>query len=297
MNRLTKLAFEKCPVGVKTNIRKVLPLRIKRWLGARLMAGISDGRNTITLPDGRVFLVIEDRVFLRVYYEGVYEPQLTNVVEKLLIPGDKAVDVGANFGWYTILLAKCVENGLVVSYEPNPHSYKILQENIRLNDFSSTVNTKSVCVGNHEGLVALNVESSRDSGLAHVQLSSDDEVSHVPTVRLSSELDRYKGRIAFIKIDVEGFEFSVLEGSKSLLEVDNQPIIQIELNDEALHRAGTTRFHVLEFLSDMNYKFWDIKEAGELFRTNGDGCTDVFCAGMGIFATRVEKLTLKNRIN
>ena len=59
-----------------------------------------------------------------------YEPETTKLVEKLVKPGDIAIDIGANLGVISMLLSKCVgENGKVYSFEPTREGFKYLCEN------------------------------------------------------------------------------------------------------------------------------------------------------------------------
>src|SRR6185436_6225769 len=66
---------------------------------------------------------------------GIYEPQETWLVSRLLRPGMTAVDVGANWGYFTLLCAHLVgATGRVLSLEPDPRVFELLQENLALND-------------------------------------------------------------------------------------------------------------------------------------------------------------------
>jgi FkbM family methyltransferase len=286
-----RFALAHFPDGFKARIRAVMPLRAKRWLGAEVMAGVAHDRTTVSVPDGRIFRVIEDRLFLRVLYERDYEPQLSAIVKTLLRPKDTAVDVGANFGWYTTLLAACADSGLVVSYEPTPHSYSILTENIRLNHLESRVRARNTCVGDQDGFVAFDVDSTKDSGLGHIVDDPGTSAPQVPIVKLSDDLEQFRGSIAYMKVDVEGHELAVLRGASELLDVPNQPLLQLEVNDSALDRGGASRGALLEFLRSRGYVFWETGPHGQLRRTDATGGSDVFCAGQGRYADRIRDIT------
>ena len=251
MKNITKaaqLVLSYFPSSIKAIIRKLMPLKFKRSLGQQVMTDAAKKGGVITVSDGRRFNIIEDRLFLRVLFEKDYEPLLTAVAANLLKKNDNVIDVGANFGWYTTLFSKCVHPGKVISYEPAPRSSNILIQNITLNNMDDSIDIRKVCVGHEPGLAALELGTASDSGLAHIANEISATTTEVAVVRLDDDINELIGEIAYIKIDVEGYELSSLKGAEKILSVPDQPIIQIELNNEALERAGTSRTEAVEFL-------------------------------------------------
>lgn len=294
--KLTQFVLSNFPSPVKHMIRRSLPIKLKRIFGRLVMSEAIKNGGLVTVRDGRKFNVIEDRLFLRVYFEKDYEPTLSSIAVKLVKSGDTILDVGANFGWYSTLFSKCASpGGGVVSYEPSPYSYKILTENIRLNEMESSIQTRPVCVGNSSGVITLDQGFVSESGLAHVVSDKAESTIEVAVVALDEDLSDKIGRIAYIKIDVEGYEYFALEGASQILDVENQPIIQIELNDEALERAGTSRTETVNLLRSHGYSFCDVVpgKSGVLKQTDADRCSDVFCFGRGIFGKRVQNIMVQ----
>lgn len=298
MSQIAKMAqfmLSNFPSPVKNMIRKIMPIKLKRIFGRQIMAEAIKNGGTITVRDGRKFNVIEDRLFLRVYFEKDYEPLLSSVAIKLVDSGDVILDVGANFGWYSTLFNRCASpGGAVVSYEPSPHSYKILVENIKLNEMEASIEARPVCVGNASGVITLEQGFASESGLAHVVTDKAESTIEVAVVALDEDLSDKIGRIAYIKIDVEGYEYSALEGASQILDAADQPIIQIELNDEALERAGTSRAKTVNFLKSRGYSFWEIVPGrpGMLKETDAEHCSDVFCFGRGIYGERIQAIVV-----
>ena len=67
-----------------------------------------------------------------------YEKETTQVFSSLLNKGDVVIDVGAYFGYYTLLGARLVgEKGIVFAFEPNQQSYELLVKNIKLNGYQN----------------------------------------------------------------------------------------------------------------------------------------------------------------
>jgi len=296
MKQITKtaqLVLSYFPAPAKNIIRKIMPLKLKRTLGQQVMTDAAKKGGVIAVNDGRRFNIIEDRLFLRVLFEKDYEPLLTAVATNLLKQKDNVIDVGANFGWYTTLFSKCVYPGKVISYEPAPRSSDILEQNIALNKMEAGIDVRKVCVGDEPGSLVLELGSTSDSGLAHVVKEASKTTTEVPVVCLDDDISNIIGEIAYIKIDVEGYELSTLKGAKKILNVTDQPIIQIELNNEALERAGTSRSEAVTFLKSFGYSFWEVvpNNPGKLKKTDAEQCSDVFCFGRGKYAQRVHAIS------
>jgi len=293
MNTLSRIAIillTFLPVRFNDIIRQFIPNSIKRKLGTKIMQSVNQGEHDeeIIVQDGRKFLKIEDRLFLRVVFDKDYEPFLSAIPKKILSKEDNAVDVGANFGWYTTLFSSMIDGGKVFAYEPAKRTFHVLSENIKKNNLNNII-FKNIGVGSVEGLMMLDQGGERESGLAHIVDSSNENSIEVKIVSLGTDLEDYKNEIAYIKIDVEGFEKNVLDGATQILEVENQPIIQIELNEEALVRAGSSRSETLSILSKLGYEFWEIDKSKKGFLKKSDlsNCSDVFCFGRGKFRDRL----------
>lgn len=74
---------------------------------------------------------LRDSISREVCFTGYYEPQETALVRSILRPGMNFVDVGANWGYFTLLAASLVgERGRVLSLEPDPRLFRKLSGNI-----------------------------------------------------------------------------------------------------------------------------------------------------------------------
>jgi FkbM family methyltransferase len=140
-------------------------------------------------------------------------------------PDDVFLDVGANFGSWTMPAAGLVRR--VYSIEPSPGPYLALLENIGLNDFSDRVRALPVVVGESAGFVRFRVDSL-DSSTATSHVASDNEEAQQPSGALwrphradtlvpSVSIDGLVESQAIesptlVKIDTEGYEGPVLRG-------------------------------------------------------------------------------------
>lgn len=158
-----------------------------------------------------------------------------------LIPENTIVlDIGANIGIMTVHLARSVKNGLVYSFEPIPSNIQAFK---RVIHFFKLDNVKlfELALGNTEGEVEMVmpvIGDVRMQGLSHIVHKSIEENNEgirfkVPLKKLDSLLNDTEigGRkISAIKIDVENFEYFVLDGAKEILE-KHRPVVYAELWD------------------------------------------------------------------
>ena len=125
--------------------------------------------------------------------------------------GETFIDVGANIGTYSLLAGKLC-NAKVIAFEPIGESYKRLKNNIKINNLESKIDARKICLGEKPGQLIMS--SSRNTQNSVI----DKDIESIPheTVEAST-LDKevYSDNPTFIKIDVEGFESSVIKGGKN----------------------------------------------------------------------------------
>jgi len=180
---------------------------------------------------------------------GVVDLSLSEVACHIVRNGDSVLDVGANVGGITYLLARLVGlEGAVDAFEPHPVVHQSLQRNRSLNlgDSAGQVVLHEVAVGSASGQVALMEDPEAESdGQASFHLKSKKKIAHdVQMVRLDQIVILKK--YSLMKLDVEGHELAVLEGAGQLL--DDKLIENILFED---HEGPTSK--VFNFLRQKNY--------------------------------------------
>lgn len=185
------------------------------------------------LGSHKMLLRASDRGFSRhVMLDGYWESWLTLFCARTLRPGMVAFDVGANLGYYTLLFADAVgPSGKVVSIEPNPATFELLEESVRLNGFERHVRLVQAAAADREGTLDLFVPAGEPKnatvafGGGARPAEARVSVPAVPLDRLGSGLER----VDFLKIDVEGAEPAVLAGMSDTI-ARFRPTIVLEFN-------------------------------------------------------------------
>jgi FkbM family methyltransferase len=190
----------------------------------------------LTLVDG-VRVVVPNSLNLITPYVlreqlDFFEDEL-KFVRNLLRAGQNIIDIGANYGVYTLPMAQKVGcGGHVWAFEPTSSTAQILAEGIKENAFSNvTLEQKAVSSASGIAQLSLQIHSELNS-IIHGQ-SEEGQSESVCVVTLDECMDRYDwADIEFIKIDAEGEENNILRGGQRFFE-NLTPVVQYELRKNA----------------------------------------------------------------
>lgn len=156
-----------------------------------------------------------------IWTTGVYDLSVSEALARLIRPGDLVVDAGANIGYMSVLAAAATgPTGHVLSFEPNPDLFHVLERNIgsRLDNYAP-IQAYGIALGASGGTAELVLpsEMSANDGLAFIGRSTTakDRRVQVAISTLDEILaDRFVG---VLKLDVEGYEIEVLRGASRAL--------------------------------------------------------------------------------
>jgi FkbM family methyltransferase len=187
---------------------------------------------------------------------GDYEPDTCRMITEALRPGGVAVDVGANIGYMTRVMAAAVGSaGRVFGFEPNPQLFPLA---VRNNARSPQVWLFPLGLSDHSGVSELHVSpDSMATGSLHpsyAKLSASSRDPRVQQLRVQlahgSTFLRDLGvrRADFLKVDVEGHEVQVLEGLSELIAESASIVILVELWPPAQAAAGHSGTALFDWL-------------------------------------------------
>lgn len=186
-----------------------------------------------SLPEG-VKLIAPDSLELITSYvlqeQGDWFEDEIKFLRKLLQQGDQVIDIGANYGVYSLSAARSVgPEGRVWSFEPASRTLMFLQESAALNCFSQ-LTTLGCALSDKAGIGQLSLhENSELNSLGSVAASGASETVQLRSIdECMHEYDWQK--IDFLKIDAEGEEEKILRGGKRFF-ADLSPLVQYEIKD------------------------------------------------------------------
>jgi FkbM family methyltransferase len=152
---------------------------------------------------------------------GVYEATETAILQRLIRPGMTVLDVGAEFGYHAVLASRCVGvTGHVVTVEPEPANFALLEHNVRVNDCAN-VRCLPVAVSDRDARARL-FRSATNLGrhsLYSANVLNPDDALDVRCTTLDALVDYLPGnRLNVLKIDAEGAEARILRSAQCTLD-------------------------------------------------------------------------------
>jgi len=198
-----------------------------------------------------------------------YEPYETDLIQRQVKNGDVVVDVGANIGYYTVLLAQKAKK--VYAFEPDSINFEILEKNIKTNNLKNVVAIKAA-VGSREG--KLKLYKSKENFGDHKLYGEEKEKEEVKIIKLD---DFIKEPIDLIKIDTQGWEPEVIEGAKKIIEKD-KPIIFMEYSPASYKEAKLDGNKMMEFLKNIYKKMFWIDEWLYIYKVLDKSKIDQICS-------------------
>lgn len=186
------------------------------------------------LPNEKNSMFIpEARVAKDYFNTGFYERKYIDwTIENFVTSEKNIIDIGAHIGWYTVDIAKKAKH--VYAFECSPKSFNYLCANIALNNLDYNVTKFNCALSNEAGISPYYIRDPNDGGGNGISKFEYDNINNTPYINVpKNTLDSYNlTNIGFIKIDVEGHEKEVLEGSIETLKNNNYPKILFESWDE-----------------------------------------------------------------
>jgi FkbM family methyltransferase len=152
---------------------------------------------------------------------GTYEAYETELFCQSIKPHMTIVDVGANFGYYSLVGAKSLNGtGQVIAFEPVPSNYQLLVKNIQQNQFKNIIPVqKALSDMNGARELFLNARNYGNCSFSDKNVSESASPITVETLTLDSYLKKLGvQRVDLLKIDVEGAEPLVLKGARQTLQ-------------------------------------------------------------------------------
>ena len=233
----------------------------------RLIRRISALANKSTIArvrgvDGLVVVTdFADERVLEVIHEIREENPESKVMKALLREGATFIDVGANFGTFSLLASRLVgKSGRVIAIEPQPGLAAMIGESFML---SGVTNARVEQIGLGKSAATRTLLIPRDdSGRAGFYHGFSGKAGHEVVVASVFPLDGvvdYEPQDAVIKIDAEGSELEILEGASMFIRA-SMPAIIIELNPWSLSASGTSPARVLERLVEFGYSSFTTAE-------------------------------------
>lgn len=227
--------------------------RIKKLLfGSRLLY-----QGSFRYFGSEVHFPVGSHLFHRVCAEGVFEPEIIQLLNNLVLPDTTFLDVGANIGLTAVPLLAHQPDCRVVSVEASPDTLQYLRRTHAASAHRPRWDVIGCAAGSARGTADFHVSSPENGAFDGFRDTQRGGAKRQVTVDVRtlddiwSELGRPK--VSAIKIDVEGAETEVLHGARELLNTEKPPLV-IEWNVTNLGAYGRDPTEIFPLSAELGYR-------------------------------------------
>ncbi len=184
-------------------------------------------------------MVVRNHPANRQMLTGEFEKEESNIIRQNLDKADVFIDVGANIGFYSCMALQNKKH--VIAIEPQPKNLKCLYRTIAINDWAdSQLEIYPVGLSDSVGIKTLYGASGPSASfIANWAKYNDKYAQTIPMTMLDILVgERFTDKEVFVKIDVEGFEYSVLCGGKATLSRGSRVRWLVEICLQEFHPSG-----------------------------------------------------------
>jgi FkbM family methyltransferase len=182
-----------------------------------------------------------------------YEKNELNLLLKLTKDGFSVFDIGSNFGWYSLNIARHFPNCKIYSFEPIPKTFNYMKANVKLNNFKN-IDIYNFGFSNEEKEIIFYYYSAGSGNASLKNLSDRNKAEKIKCLvkKMDDFIDKSNVELNFIKCDVEGAELLVFQGGlKSIRKY--KPIIFAEILRKWTKKFNYNPNEIIKLLSNIGY--------------------------------------------
>jgi FkbM family methyltransferase len=239
--------FLRDPLGISLEEALRLAARLSSQSWKRDAKLFWNQRFTTLFPDG---------VGIHIRRYGYFDYQLTQLFVNFIQRDSIIVDVGAHFGYFSVLASRLADRGRIFAIEPTPRTFAILQENMAEKPNVQPVHA-AACA--KPGSLWFLDYGPGKAFLNEIATASTPGAIEVPALQLDEFLKHNRAIPDLIKIDAERAELEVLSGLEQTLS-SFSPLVILEAGDDPNHPRHT--LNLIEWMQKRGFSCFDIESGG-----------------------------------
>jgi FkbM family methyltransferase len=229
-------------------------------------------------PLGQQFRLHVTPRFVWRYEQKEYEAYTARLLAKFCERASVFVDVGAHYGFFSLLAASRWPKLRVIAAEPARENFDILSRNIQFNQFDN-IEPLNLAVSDHKGIRFFQISSASDNCSFYVHPATPTlRTDQVQVATIDSMLASTKPGPIVFKVDVEGNEFAVLDGMKRTLKRFSDIALFVEFNPEMIEVSGRRPSELLQRLESLGFAIFLLDDEKQRhYRISSDKDWAAFC--------------------
>lgn len=207
-------------------------------------------------------------------YLSSCESFTTKVVIEVAKQIETSICIGANRGWYPLVIRKMNVNCEIHAFEPNSKTFSLLEGNLKAN--SAVVHSHKFAIGKSTSLRDIYTYENANDGMTTLYPTSTIansfaklETIEVKTLDAVFPIANQLSGTILLQMDIEGAEYEALLGSSQFLK-EYSPTVICEINPLLLVAAGGTSFELFQYMGSLGYVIYWIDERGKFWSQKGD---------------------------
>lgn len=207
-------------------------------------------------------------------YLSSCETFTTKVILEIAPQVGTSICIGANRGWYPLLIRRVNVECKIHAFEPNSKTFSLLEGNLKAN--SAFIQSHSFAIGKSSSLQNIYTYENANDGMSTLYptdaISNSFAILETIEVKTLDEVFLNSCQLPepiLLQMDIEGAEYEALLGSPQFLK-KYSPIVICEINPLLLEAAGNTSFELFHHMETLGYVIYWIDERGKLWLQKGD---------------------------
>jgi len=195
------------------------------------------------------------------FLNGIREPECTKIMKQELKKGMTIVEIGANIGYYALMEASLIgDKGKIYAIEPFPSNFDLLSKNVELNSYDNVIELHNIAISHEPGTTTMYVSDKHNlANMLDVTAGGSVDVS----TTTFDEFMNDKKLPDMIRMDIEGFEYYILDGMKETMKKCGSCKMFIEVHPFQMYEKGLDYKKPIETLFSYGFKpTYVVKEHG-----------------------------------
>ena len=211
--------------------------------------------------------------------QGIWEPFETQLLMQHVQPGAMFLDVGANIGYFSVIVAACLgDDGQVFAVEPEPANAALLRENVLRNGLHERITVAELALSDVEQPAQLHISENNFGDHQLFAQEAGRTAISVSCVRGADWLRGQTERLDLVKIDVQGAECAVVAGLMPLLQASLPELrMLVELSPRSLRLSGHSGRELIVLLASLGLQFFIVDHLQEQLVNTDAEALAVWC--------------------